>query len=76
MTCDNFFYIIMPYCNTNRTNIFLEELAKQYLQDQILLICNGTTWHKPKALKVHGNNMLLGIPPFTPEMNPREQFWK
>ena len=54
----------------------LEELAKQYPQDQILLVCDGAAWHQSKTLKVPENITLLGIPPYTPEMNPIEQIWK
>ena len=75
MTGDNFF-LVMPYCSTNCMNTFLEELAKQYPQDQILLVCDGAAWHKSKTLKVPANITLLGIPPYTPEMNPIEQIWK
>ena len=75
MTGENFF-LIMPYCSTNCMNTFLEELAKQYPQDQILLVCDGAAWHKSKTLKVPENITLLGIPPYTPEMNPIEQIWK
>ena len=57
-------------------NTFLKELAKQYPQDQILLVCDGAAWHKSKTLKVPANITLLGIPPYTPEMNPIEQIWK
>lgn len=75
MTGENFF-LIMPYCSTNCMNTFLEELAKQYPHDQILLVCDGAAWHKSKTLKVPENITLLGIPPYTPEMNPIEQIWK
>ena len=74
MTGDNFF-LVMPYCSTSCMNTFLAELAKQYPQDQILLVCDGAAWHKSKTLKVPANITLLGIPPYTPEMNPIEQIW-
>ena len=57
-------------------NTFLEELAKQYPHDQILLVCDGAAWHKSKTLKVPANITMLGIPPYTPEMNPIEQIWR
>ena len=49
MTGDNFF-LVMPSCTTNCMNTFLEELAKQYPHDQILLVCDGAAWHKSKTL--------------------------
>ena len=75
ITGDNFF-LVMPYCNTTCMNLFLSELSKEYPQDQILLVCDGAGWHKSKTLVVPENITLLGIPPYTPEMNPIEQIWK
>ena len=57
-------------------NMFLAELSKEYSKDQILLVCDGASWHKAKGLKVPENISLLHIPPYTPEMNPIEQIWK
>ena len=57
-------------------NIFLEELAKQYPEDIILLCCDGAAWHKAAAIHVPENIRLFFIPPYTPEMNPIEQIWK
>ena len=57
-------------------NVFLAQLSKEYPEDQILLVCDGASWHKSKGLKVPENIALLYIPPYTPEMNPIEQIWK
>ena len=75
MTGENFF-LIMPYCNTECMNIFLDELSKQYPDDEILMACDGAAWHKSKAMQVPKNIKLLSIPPYTPEMNPIEQIWR
>lgn len=70
------FFLTMPFCNTNCTNVFLDQLSKQYPDDFILLVCDGAAWHRSKALVVPENIKLLSIPPYTPEMNPIEQIWK
>ena len=75
LTGENFF-LVMPYCNTDCTSTFLEELSSVYPDDTILLVCDGAGWHKSKGLCVPENIKLLGIPPYTPEMNPIEQIWK
>lgn len=72
----DFFFLVMPYCNTECTNIFLRELSEKYKNDIVLLCCDGAAWHKAKALKVPENIALFFIPPYTPEMNPIEQIWK
>lgn len=69
-------FLVLPYCNTVCMNIFLEELAKQFPDDIILLCCDGAAWHKADSLRVPGNIRLFFIPPYTPEMNPIEQIWK
>ena len=75
LTGENFF-LTMPFCNTNCTNVFLDQLSKQYPDDIILLVCDDAAWHKSKALVIPENIRLLSIPPYTPEMNPIEQIWK
>lgn len=69
-------FLIMPYCNTVCTNLFLSRLAKQYPDDIILLCCDGAAWHKSGTLCNPENIRLFFIPPYTPEMNPTEQIWK
>ncbi len=69
-------FLVMPYCNTNCMNIFLQELSEKYANDIIVLACDGAAWHKAKALNIPSNINLIFIPPYTPEMNPIEQIWK
>ena len=75
VTGENFF-LVLPRCDTICMNVFLNELSKAYPEDQILLVCDGASWHKSKGLKIPDNTTLLHIPPYTPEMNPIEQIWK
>ncbi len=72
----NSFFLVLPQCNTDCTNVFLRELSKEFQDDVILLCCDGAAWHKSKALMVPDNIVLFFIPPYTPEMNPIEQIWK
>ena len=69
-------FLIMPYCNTNCMNVFLNHLSMSYPDDIIILVCDGAAWHKAKALIVPENIRLVFIPPYTPEMNPIEQILK
>lgn len=70
------FFLVLPYCNTDCTNVFLRELSKEYKDDVVLLCCDGAAWHKSKTLVIPDNIVLFFIPPYTPEMNPIEQIWK
>ena len=70
------FFLVMPYCNTDCMNKFMEELSKKYSDDQIVMVCDGATWHKSKAMVIPDNIKIVHIPPYTPEMNPIEQIWR
>ena len=69
-------FLVLPRCNTECMNIFLENLSGQYPNDVILLCCDGAAWHKTGKLQIPENIELFFIPPYTPEMNPIEQIWK
>ena len=70
------FFLVMPWCDTVCTNIFLDQLSKKYAEEEILLVCDGAGWHKSKKLVVPDNIHIHYIPPYTPEMNPIEQIWR
>lgn len=70
------FFLVLPYSNTACMNLFLRQLSQEYPDDRILLVCDGASWHKSKALDVPENIRLIFLPPATPEMNPIEQIWK
>ena len=69
-------FVVMPYCNTESMNVFLEELSNTFPKDKIILVCDGAAWHKSGSLRIPENIELVFIPPYTPEMNPIEQIWK
>ena len=68
-------FIIAGECNTAWTNLFLENLSKQFPDDYILLCEDRASWHKSKNLVIPHNIEIFFIPPATPEMNPIEQIW-
>ena len=70
------FYLVLPYCNTDCMNIFLQELSATYPDEFILLVADGASWHKSKALDIPKNIKIIHLPPYTPEMNPIEAIWK
>lgn len=69
-------FLVMPYCNTDCMNVFLEQLSVKFPRDKIILACDGAAWHKSHSLIIPKNIKIIFIPPYTPEMNPIEQIWK
>lgn len=70
------FFLVLPYCNTDWMNAFLQELSIEYPNDYILLVADGAAWHKSNGLLIPQNIEIFSLPPYTPEMNPIEQIWK
>ena len=70
------FFLVMPYCNTECMQVFLNQLRSTFPDDVIVLVCDGAAWHKSGTLEVPEGMSILHIPPYTPEMNPIEQIWR
>ena len=67
--------LILPYCNTEMMNIFLENVSKEFSNNEIIMQVDGAGWHRSKALKIPKNIYFIMQPPYSPEVNPTEHLW-
>src|SRR6516162_6375757 len=65
----------MPTSNTECFQVFLEVLARKFARQDILLVLDGAPNHRCGDLAVPGNITLLYLPPYSPELNPKENLW-
>lgn len=68
-------YLIMPNSNTASFQAFLQVLARRFVRQDILLVLDGAPNHRSGELNVPGNITLLYLPPYSPELNPKENLW-
>lgn len=68
-------YLIMPTSNTACFQVFLEVLARKFARQDILLVLDGAPNHRCRDLAVPNNITLLYLPPYSPELNPKENLW-
>lgn len=68
--------LILPDMRTECLNLFLSELSKLYAEEHIILVLDGASSHRSKDLQVPNNISLIPLPPYSPELNPVENFWK
>lgn len=68
--------LILPDMSTDCMNIFLQELSGEHPDDHIGLVIDGASNHSSKDLKVPDNITLIPLPPYSPQLNPVENFWK
>jgi len=68
------FFMVYSHCDTVTMNHYLAELSENFKDDYILLVCDNAAWHKSKSLITPHNIELIHIPPYTPQMNPIENY--
>ena len=68
-------YLIMPTSNTTCFQAFLDELSRKFARQHILLVLDGAPNHRSGQLVVPDNIALLFLPPYSPELNPKENLW-
>lgn len=55
--------------------MMLEEMAKRYPDNYLLVICDGAAAHKISKEELPGNVKLAHLPPYSPQLNPQENMW-
>src|SRR5271170_782452 len=68
-------YLIMPNSDTACFQAFLDVLARKFARQDILLVLDGAPNHRSGDLAVPDNITLLYLPPYSPELNPKENLW-
>jgi hypothetical protein len=61
--------------NTEQMAAFLQQVSHAHADELILMVLDGASSHKAKALTVPENIKLLPLPPYSPELNPQEHVW-
>jgi len=67
--------LILPRCDTDYMQIYLNEMSLRHSEGKILMVMDGAGWHKSKSLKVPENVRLYFLPPYSLELNPVEHIW-
>ena len=65
----------MPTSNTACFQAFLQALARKFARQDIMLVLDGAPNHSCGNLAVPANVTLLYLPPYSPELNPKENLW-
>jgi len=68
--------LILPACNTDTMQIFLNGLSTQYDHYRIILLMDKAGWHISSKLFIPANTSIWNLPPYSPELNPVELIWR
>ena len=68
--------MILPYLNAEMMQLFLDEFASSSAKGKrIVIVMDGATAHRAKALRVPDRITLVDMPAYSPELNPTETLW-
>jgi transposase len=67
--------LVLPHVNSQCMGLFLAKMSKLYPHESIVMVLDGAGWHKSQSMPIPGNIRLLGLPPYSPELNPLEHLW-
>jgi len=68
--------LVMPELNTAVVNLFLEEFSRRLAPGvHAVLLWDNAGYHVGKGLVVPRNVSLIGLLPYSPELNPVENLW-
>jgi hypothetical protein len=70
------FSLILPFVCTDMMNLYIKSFSEQYQNQKLILIMDQAGWHKSKDLAVPENITIIFLPPYSPELNPVERFWR
>ncbi len=68
--------LILPYANTDKMNLFLEEVSHDFKEYFVILLVDGAGRHRSQDLKIPENIRLIQQPSYSPEVNPVEHLWE
>ncbi len=68
-------YLIMPKSDTQCFQAFLNALSRKFSKQDILLVLDGAPNHRSSELNIPRNISLFFLPPYAPELNPKENLW-
>lgn len=66
--------LILPQVNGKCMQLFLDEVAQRYPDENIVMVLDGAGWHK-SPFQLADNLRLIFLPPYAPELNPQEHVW-
>jgi transposase len=66
-------FLILPSMRKEAFDCFLGELSNRYANEHITLIVDGAASHRSESVE---NINLIGLPPYSPQLNLIENLWK
>jgi hypothetical protein len=70
------FMLELPNLDADLMGVFLSEFVKQDPDTLHIILLDNASAHTAEKLQVADNIVFIFFPPYAPELNPMERFWK
>ncbi|MGI8494140.1 MAG: IS630 family transposase [Pyrinomonadaceae bacterium] len=71
------FFLELPYLNGELFKLFLQEFLETGAEQTMhIVFLDNASFHSQNCLEVINNVVFINFPPYSPELNPIERFWK
>lgn len=68
-------WMVAEKMNTEQMSCFLGQIGNAHADRHVVMVLDGASSHKAKALELPENVSLIHLPPYSPELNPVEILW-
>lgn len=70
------FFLLLPQLNSTNFQVFIDGFAAAYPDTLNLVVLDNSRCHTAKGVCVPENVRFVFLPPYSPELNPIERFWR
>jgi hypothetical protein len=68
-------YRLCAKMNTEEMGSFLRQVSQKYPDEYLLMVVDGASSHRARALEVPSNVAPIALPGYSPQLNPQENIW-
>ena len=68
-------WMVAETMKTEEMSRFLSQIGTAHSDRHVVMVLDGASSHKAKALEIPDNVSLIHLPPYSPELNPVEILW-
>jgi transposase len=68
--------LILPWVDSELMSLFLAFVSERHPDEHIVMVMDGAAWHTAHSLVIPPDMTLILLPPYSPELNPVEVYWK
>jgi transposase len=71
------FSLVLPYADTEGMGYFMDAFLQAYPEEHHIMIGDQAAWHTAKSILNRNDRIRFEYqPPYSPELNPAEHYWK